>query len=245
MDHKHHFRIAYGVLALAFWISIAGFIVLITRQQHAAELRWSQWRPASQGLAGAREIAQRVAPTYRSPNGTQLAAVQEQLPIYNGYRVDAIGVRQLNPSGQLSPYIGLFGTNKTLVYSFCGLESSCSIQGASTSVHERTLRREALELSLYAFKYLKNVDQVVSLVATVKDGGTSAIFLRKADLKAELEHPLRVTLPLKDPPVGGSDKREAAVIDALTLRKTFPAHYEALPGGDAILVLDYAAQGGD
>jgi hypothetical protein len=242
MDHKHHFRIAYGVLALAFWISIAGFIVLITRQQHAAELRWSQWRPASQGLAGAREIAQKVAPRYRSPNGTQLAAVQEQLPIYNGYRVDAIGVRELNPSGQLSPYIGLFGTNKTLVYSFCGLESSCSIQGASTSVHERTLRREALELSLYAFKYLKGVDQVVSLVQTTKTSGTSAIFLRKADLASELARPLRSTLPLSVPPPAGTiDRREAPTIDSLTLQNTFPAHFEPLPDGDAILVLDISS----
>jgi hypothetical protein len=244
MDHKHHFRIAYGVLALAFWISIAGFIVLITRQHHAAELRWSAWKPTSQGLLGARQIAQKVAPTYRSPNGTQLVAVQEQLPIYNGYRVDAIGVRRLMPSGQLSPYIGMFGTNKTLVYSFCGLQANCSIDGESSSVQERALRREALELSLYAFKYLKNVDQVVSLVQTVRDGGTSAIFLRKADLKPELDHPLHVTLPLRQPPVG-ANKREGATIDALTLNDTFPAHYEALPGGDAILVLDVAAQGGN
>ena len=143
----------------------------------------------------------------------------------------------------IDPYIGLFRTDKTLIYAFCGLQANCSIAGTDTAQSQRTLRREALELSLYAFKYLKNVDQVVSLVQTVKDGGTSAIFLRKRDLKPELEHPLRTTLPLKTPPLGG-DRREAAVIDALTLRNTFPAHYEALPGGDAILVLDVAAQGG-
>jgi len=243
MDPKHQFRLAYGILALAFWLSIAGFIVLLTRQHYEAQTRWSAWKPAAQGLLGAHQIAQRLAPTYRSDNGTQLVAVQEALPYYNGYRVAAIGVRRLNQDGQLDPYVGLFGTNKTLVYSFCGLQASCSLEGTTSSVGERTLRREALELSLYAFKYLKNVDQVVSLVQTVKDGGTSAIFLRKRDLKPELEHPLRTTLPLKTPPLG-RDRREAAVIDALTLRNTFPAHYEALPGGDAILVLDVAAQGG-
>jgi hypothetical protein len=242
MDAKHQFRVAYGVLALAFWLSVAGFIVLLTRQHHEAQIRWSTWKPAAQGLLGAHEIAQRLAPTYRTQNGTQLVAVQEALPYYNGYRVAAIGVRRLNQNGQLDPYIGLFGTNRTLVYSFCGLQASCSPDG-TTSVRQRALRREALELSLYAFKYLRNVDQVVSLVQTVKDGGTSAIFLRKHDLKPELEHPLRDTLPLRTPPVTGADRREGAVIDALTLRNTFPAHYEALPGGDAILVLDVAAQG--
>jgi hypothetical protein len=105
------------------------------------------------------------------------------------------------------------------------------------------LRREALELSLYAFKYLKNVDQVVSLVQTVKDGGTSAVFLRKDDLRAELEHPLHETLPLQASRIASPvAKREDKVVDALTLPNTFPAHYESLPDGDAILVLDVAAQ---
>ena len=32
------------------------------------------------------------------------------------------------------------------------------------------------------------------------------------------------------------------MIDALTLADTFPAHFEPLPDGDAILVLDIASQ---
>ena len=90
MDSKHHFRLAYGVLALAFWISIAGFVVLLTRQHHEKSVAWSAWKPQAQGLLGAREIAQRVAPKYRSPNGTQLAVVQEQLPIFQGTRGAAV-----------------------------------------------------------------------------------------------------------------------------------------------------------
>jgi hypothetical protein len=241
METKHHFRLAYAVLALAFWLSVAGFIVLLTRQHDAAQLRWSAWKPTLQGLDGAHQIAQRVGPTYKSDNGTQLAAVQEALPIYQGQRVAAVGVRRLAPNGQVNPYIGLFPTDRTLIYAFCGLDASCTVQGSSTAADGLSLRREALELSLYAFKYLKNVDQVVSLVQTVKDGGMNAVFLRKQDLKPELEHPLRDTLPLKTPPLG-ADSREAAVIDELTRQNTFPAHYDSLPDGDAILVLDVAAQ---
>jgi hypothetical protein len=117
------------------------------------------------------------------------------------------------------------------------------MQGESTDLQQRAVRREALELSLYAFKYLKDVDQVVSLVQSVKDGGTSAVFLRKSQLEPELEHPLRDTLPLASPPSAAThDPKEAAVIDALTLPNTFPAHFEPLPDGDAILVLDVANQ---
>ncbi len=243
MATKHHFRLAYGVLALAFWLSVAGFVVLLTREHHASSAAWSSWKPSAQGLDGAHQIAQRLSPTYKSDNGTQLVAVQEALPFYQGERVAAVGVRRLAPSGQIEPYIGVFGTSRTLIYVFCGLETSCSLQGTTTAAEERVLRREALELSLYAFKYLKNVDQVVSLVQTVKDGGTNAGFLQKRDLEPELEHPLRNTLPLKTPPAG-TDPREAAVIDALTRENTLPAHYESLPDGDAILVLDVAAQAG-
>jgi hypothetical protein len=243
--HRHHFRLAYAVLALAFWLSVAGFIVLLTRHEHDQVTRWSKWQPKAQGLLGAHEIALQVGGKYHAADGTQLVAVQEHAPYVQGLRVEAIGVRRLGDNGQLDPYIGLFGTDRTLIYAFCGLQTNCAIAGANTSIKERILRREALELSLYAFKYLKNVDQVVSLVQTVKDGGTSAVFLRKRDLEPELDHPLRQTLPLvMPPPAGTANARESAVIDALTLRNTFPAHYESLPDGDAILVLDYAAQGG-
>jgi len=243
--HRHHFRLAYGVLALAFWLSVAGFIVLLTRHEHSQATRWSTWEPKAQGLLGAHQIALEVGPRYRAADGTQLVAVQEHAPYVQGLRLEAVGVRRLGHNGQIDPYIGLFGTDRTLIYAFCGLQTNCSIAGTNTSVKERILRREALELSLFAFKYLKNVDQVVSLVQTVKDGGTSAVFLRKRDLQPELDHPLRDTLPLVTPPPAGSgNAKESAIIDALTLQNTFPAHYESLPDGDAILVLDVAAQGG-
>jgi len=204
---------------------------------------WSAWRPSTQGLAGAHEIALRVAPKYKAANGAELAAVQEHGPQVQGLRLEAIGVRRLNQGGQIDPYIGLFHADKTLIYAFCGLQANCALEGDSTAEQERMLRREALELSLYAFRYLHGVDQVVSLVDSTKDGGTSAVFLRKSELEPELKHPLRDTLPLgSPPPVNAKDSRESAVIDALTLTNTFPAHFESLPDGDAILVLDIANQ---
>lgn len=244
MKQKHLFRLAYGALALTFWVSVAGFVLLLARPNHSKPLVWSKWQPDAQGLTGAHEIALRIAPRYKAQNGAQLVAVQEHGPQVQGLRLEAIGVRRLNQGGQIDPYIGLFHSSNTLIYAFCGLQTNCAIQGdTSTTAGERVLRREALELSLYAFRYLHGVDQVVSLVQSTKDGGTSAVFLRKSDLEPELRHPLRDTLPLVAPPViGGKDGREAPVIDALTLPNTFPAHFEPLPDGDAILVLDVANQ---
>jgi hypothetical protein len=243
VDHKRVFRLAYAVLALAFWLSLAGFVGLRARPNHSKSVAWAAWRPSTVGRNGAHQIALRIAPRYKDTNGAQLAAVQEHGPQVQGLRLEAIGVRRLNEGGQINPYIGLFRTNKTLIYAFCGLQQNCAMQGESTDLQQRAVRREALELSLYAFKYLKDVDQVVSLVQSVKDGGTSAVFLRKSQLEPELEHPLRDTLPLASPPSAAThDPKEAAVIDALTLPNTFPAHFEPLPDGDAILVLDVANQ---
>ena len=232
VDRRHTFRIAYGVLALAFWVSIAGFVLLLMRPNHSSPVAWSSWRPNADGLTGAHEISLEVAPHYKGENGAQLMEVQ-------GLRLEAIGVRRLNQEGQINPYIALFHGERTLIYAFCGLQANCALEGDSTPQRERLLRRAALELSLYSFKYLKDVDQVVALLDNVKVGGTSAVFLRKDELAPELAHPLHDTLPLKQaPPVGTPDKKEGPVIDALTLANTFPAHFEPLPDGDAILVLD-------
>ena len=78
--HRHHFRLAYAVLALAFWLSVAGFIVLLTRHEHDQVTRWSKWQPKAQGLLGAHEIALQVGGKYHAADGTQLVAVQEHAP---------------------------------------------------------------------------------------------------------------------------------------------------------------------
>ena len=242
MSEQHHFRLAYGVLALAFWLSLAGFALLLARPHHSRAVAWSAWKPADDGLLGAHEIALSVAPRYKAANGAQLVAVQEHGAQVQGLRLEAVGVRRLNKGGQIDPYIGLYGASNTLIYAFCGLQQNCALQGDTTPNRERALRREALELSLYAFRYL-GVDQVVSLVEGRKDGSTNAVFLRRSQLEPELDHPLRSTLPLAAPPSAASpDPKEAPVIDALTSSNTFPGHFEPLPDGDAILVLDVADQ---
>jgi len=241
---RRRFKLAYGVLAIALVAAVVGFVLLLTRGQSRTEATesWAAWKPNDAGLLGAREIGHTVSAQYKTADGQQLAAVQEHLPEVQGLHLETIGVRRLLDTGQIDPYIGLFGTDRTLIYAFCGLRANCAV--GDTSSPSQLLRREALELSLYAFKYLKGVDQVVSLVQGTSTGGPTAVFLRRSQLSSELESPLRNTLPLSTPPhEGATDDREAAVIDALTLQNTFPAHFEPLPDGDAILVLDISSNG--
>lgn len=242
--HRRRFRLAYAGLALVFWLSVAGFVVLLARPHHSHPVMWSKWKPAetSDALLGARLIGHHVAAEYRTPQGGQLVAVQEHLPEVSGLPVEAIGLRGSSPSGIVDPYIALYRTNGTLIYAFCGLvQQNCAVAPAASAIPQRVLRREALELALYAFKYLKGVNQVVSLIRPTKDSAMNAVFMRKSILGAELSHPLAETLSLAKPPVTDVTTRESDVIDGLTLQSTFTAHYEPLPDGDAILVLDPAS----
>jgi hypothetical protein len=246
MRERHLFRLAYAVLALAFWVSVAGFAYLMTRPHHSKQLAWSAWKPKHQDLDGAREIGQHVSHAYRFDDGRQLVAVQEHPNEVQGLRLEAIGVRRLQTNGVVDRYIALYPGRRTLIYAFCGLGRNCSVAGRDNDGIDRLLRREALELTLYAFKYLHGLDQVVSLLPpspATGGEGTDAVFIRDdTDFRKILKHPLREILPRATPPAPSQlDAKEAAVVDALTRDRTFPAQFEPLPDGDAILVLQSAA----
>ena len=242
VKEKHYFRLAYGVLALAFWLSVAGFTYLMTRPHHSKPgPRWSAWKPANDDLRGAREIAQRVASRYKLDNGRQLVAIQEHPPEVQGLDLEAVGIRKTRRNGQVDPYIALYGGRRTLIYAFCGLGRNCAIQETSSDGIDHLLRREALELALYSFKYLDRVEQVVTLLPATpgsSDTRSTAVFLRKEQFDDLLDRPLRQILPRATPPSPSQvDSGEANVVDALTARSTYPAEFEPLPDGDAILVL--------
>jgi hypothetical protein len=242
VKEKHYFRLAYGVLALTFWLSVAGFTYLMTRPDHSKQgPPWSAWKPANDDLRGAREIAQRLAGRYKLDSGKQLVAIQEHPPQVQGLDLEAIGIRKTRRNGEVDPYIALYGGRRTLIYAFCGLGRNCAIQETSSEGIDRLLRREALELALYSFKYLDRVEQVVTLLpaaAGSSDTRSTAVFLRKVQFDDLLDRPLRQILPRATPPSPSQlDSGEANVVDTLTERSTYPAEFEPLPDGDAILVL--------
>jgi hypothetical protein len=243
---RHHFRLAYGVLALAFWVSVAGFTYLMTRGgSDGAKEQWSAWRPAQSDLSGAREISRHVARAYRADTGRQLVAVQEHPPEIQGLALEAIAIRRQSSAGAMDPYIALYGGRRTLIYAFCGLGRNCTLPGTATTGRDRLLRREALELALYSFKYIDGIDSVVSLLPPSASARTTAVFLRKDEVRDLLDRPIRATLPRAIPPTesqyAGS---EATFVENVTGPRTFPAQFEALPDGDAILVLQLGATSG-
>ncbi|HWC27939.1 MAG TPA: hypothetical protein VG474_15215 [Solirubrobacteraceae bacterium] len=86
----------------------------------------------------------------------------------------------------------------------CGLGPHCALaQGKPTPEHALLLRREALELALYSFHDLEDVEHVVVFMPPPRGEKPSlALDLGRDDVAGQLARPLRATLP---PPVPNPD----------------------------------------
>ena len=85
----------------------------------------------------------------------------------------------------------------TVAYVLCGDGPECSIASGTPSAERgQLLRREALELALYTFKYVSGIRSVVALLPPRQ--GTDpryAVFFTKDGLEPALDEPLASTLP--------------------------------------------------
>ena len=240
------FAIVYTSLGIIAAAAITGLIVLVIRPGHHAGPAWSAWKPPTgntQKVAAA--IADRVAHRYRlSENGGQLVAVIPQKPeVTSGTQNIAIKFVAVRKAPQSNTGIAIYGTPKTVDYTLCGLGSHCSIStGQPTQTRGRLVRREALEVALYTFKFVPNVDSIAAFMPPPPGQTASSIlYLRKDDVKDQLHQPLAKTLPLVTPPLPGApDSAEVSTIDKLTLPHMFTYELQALPAGGAVLILDPA-----
>jgi len=134
-----------------------------------------------------------------------------------------------------------------VLYRLCGLGPKCSIDEGKPSVQRHLLlRREALELALYTFRYQGDVNQVVAFMPP-KPGcdPDQALFFRRGDVNPELNRPLTTTLTRHTPSVSGIDASPDAT---LVNRLTTPTLYsfsltQQNQDAGVYLVLDADAQG--
>lgn len=87
-----------------------------------------------------------------------------------------------------------------VLYRMCGLADKCAI-GAGKASDERLLllRREALELALYSFHYLDDIEHVAVFLPPAKGEDVPfALHFSRDDVAGQLARPLRVTLPNPD-----------------------------------------------
>jgi len=239
-SHGGRFRAAYIGLGAVFWIAVALLaVVLLSGRVHSSG-SWSAWQPPSASrVAMATEIADHVAPRYHlAPGGGQLVAVQAQGPVIQKVPLADVAIRGASGTNQ---DIHVDSASNSIVYVLCGLGTRCAISKGKASVaRARLLRREALELALYTFKYDKGVDSVIALIPPPPDKNINwSLYFRRSDFESELKHPLTHTLPaarkLNPTSLGAS---EQGTVERLTRPRWFTSQFQQLQDGNAILVLD-------
>jgi hypothetical protein len=199
---------------------------------------WSKWKPQETTLtAGPAEIATHVAPQYRGENGKQLVDVKGGPMVLQGIQFDNVILR--SAAGNITTY----PAKHAVLYTLSGLGTDGSITDGKPSVERhQLLRREALELALYSFRYLPDVNMVMTQLpppptsaadsAAASSSSSSAttapakpqiqaVFYRAGDLKPQLQVPLGATVPAKAPTPNAIPAAEAQKIDSLTLSNLF------------------------
>jgi hypothetical protein len=230
---RTRFGFLWGVLAgvAVCALAITGVLIGTARSDSGPPLarNWSAWHPStSRMFAGAEEIADHVAHQYQLDSGQQLAAIQSG-PMQ--YGPEPVGVAVQPRGGQVEILDGA-----ALFYGLNVLDED----DKSTDAHarERLLKREALELSLYSFRYLDEVTMVTVALPPVKtDDETKqsrAIFYRPGDLLPQLQVPLARTLSPR--PQAMSDT-EAKRVDSLVVRNLFDSSIQPLDGRQRYFVL--------
>lgn len=256
MLHTRRFRWAVGALFLLGACSLVAALALSASGGRASTTGgdWSAWQPTDSGLSGAQEIADFVAPYYRATPSQQLAVVTA-VNLSNPANPLQVAVPSSGTSGSLVP----LPTSSTVVYNLCGIGSKdCSIgAGQPSSNRLLLLRREALELALYTFKYIGSTQSVVAILppghtvqgctgicAKPQEHTTTkaldlALAFDRSELGPWLSHPLRNTLPEQLPPSVSQmpNAPEAELISIITAHGLFAEHTEQAQDGSTVLAL--------
>ena len=274
--HAGRFRIATAILVgLAVGALVVAAAVAVTgRSTTAHGPKWSAWAPTDNGTQGATEIADYLAPFYRISSTDQLAlvtvvnletqsaAAAAQAAAANGTTAPAstglqIAVRPSPTSSAVSLLTG-----NTIAYNLCGFGGkNCTIGvGQPSTSRLLLLRREALELALYTFKYISGTQNVVAVLPpghtqvtstlskslpTSNTSSTSqpidiAVLFERQELQPLLSQPLSAVLPGPVPPTVAQMARapEAGLVDQVTARGLFSEQLQQAQDGTRLIVLD-------
>ncbi|HET8673843.1 MAG TPA: hypothetical protein VFL87_09420 [Thermoleophilaceae bacterium] len=193
--HETKFRLTYAVLAGCGIAALIAVVVFALAGKPPKPPAWSTWKPTESGDAALGQIASHVEPGYRLPTGQQLVAVEGGPAEIQGLPVHIVLLRTPSEFSLANGNSALFTLN--------GLGNNGSITFGKPS-RERTLllQREALELALYTFRYVGDIDQVVVILPPApKHRASQAMYFRKTDVKPQLARPLRSTLAAKPPSI--------------------------------------------
>jgi hypothetical protein len=216
-------------------------------------VRSSSWpeatsrRPARAGRHGSRRAnrpsrCSRSRRQYRlDDTNRQLVAVTVSKPPTIQTNPPAAVTRVAVATGASEEEIDVMSAEGTAAYVLCGLGEGCAIrEGRPTVERGQLLRREALELALYTFKYVDGVNSVVAFLPP-RPGSEQrlAVFFQEDDLSSALERPLRETLAERRSLTPSSlAPSETGVIQSYADRRVFQYRFGQAPDGGVFLALE-------
>ena len=236
--YQSRFQLVLGVLlgiGMAAVAATAIFLMTDTEQPRESTVRWSAWSPNAKTADGAvRQIATHVGRQYSLPSGNQLVAVRGGNLELGGLPV-TVALRRSTQSGGDGSIDVVEG--RGVLYTLCGLGKDCAIKEGKKSVARHlVLRREALELALYTFRYIDNTDLVVAMLPPAPgDKPTQAMFFRRKELAPNVDRPLSQTLAGSPPEINKLREGEANFLDQLTTKNLFA--FSLVQGQDPRVIL--------
>jgi hypothetical protein len=155
-EFRNRFGFLLGALGGVFVAAVVAVVIVASTADSTSDgldPNWSAWQPTDTSLdGGAAQIAAKVGDEYRKSDGKQLALV-------TGGPLDA-AVALRSATGEINVI-----DDPGVLYRLDGLGPNGSILGGQPSAERlKIVRREALELALYTFRYLPDVKQVVTLL---------------------------------------------------------------------------------
>ena len=258
--YRLRFVLFYFGLAIVAGSAMGAFVVVLSRPHAKPPPPWSAFVPTGSIDARTKQIADHVQREYKLPAGQTLVAVRAGHPVQTvltsqttAAQVDvaAVVIRPDTSKGKHeTSEIKIIPGPDTVTYTLCGLGQNCSIAvGKPSLARHALLRREAVELALYTFKYVPGTNAVVAYLppppgqtASGAPLPSTSVFLDRTALRASLSRPLLQTIGRKTPTIGTMSKGERALVDRLTLSHLYNLDYTSAPDGSPLLVLTPLAQ---
>ena len=241
------------MLAAIVGAGIGSFVVLADPPAPPEAAAWSSWEPNGSKLARVRQIADRIPKAYTQPNGEQLTVSQASplaVPTESGdVPVSSIFVRPDTSRGQAEEerHRRVHRCGRRLVRPLRPRHRRAVLdhEGKPTSERFTLLRRQALELSLYTFKYVDDVDSVIVFMPpTPKGESNGTVFLRRDDVADELRRPSHTPAAVSATRASGAiSEVELGNILRLTQPRTYAFQFQAASDGRPILMLTPPAAG--
>jgi hypothetical protein len=245
---RHRFGLAYLGLAALLGAAVGLLVVLSVNGGKDSGPTWSAWKPSQTGVPGLDQIAKYVAREYALPSGRTLVGIISTPPVVQGSD-QAVPLRAVLVTrglrGESINDAQIYYANTTWAYQLCGFGRNCAIsEGEASAERGLLLRREALELALYTFKYYSGLDSLLAYMPTPPGKGEKAVvlFFRRTDLAQQLKLPLARTLP---PPrtnlrPGQMSAADLAQVRAYANPGAYTFAFEQAPDGSPVVVLQPA-----